>query len=43
MFSYPELSSNPPIGSDRESGCDKQASSEIGAHRTASVISVFLE
>ena len=22
MFSHPELGSDPPIGSDRESGCD---------------------
>ena len=22
MFSHPELGSNPPIGSDRETGCD---------------------
>ena len=25
MFSHPELGSDPPIGSDRESGCDKMA------------------
>ena len=23
MVSHPELNSDPPIGSDRESGCDK--------------------
>ena len=23
MFSHPKLGSDPPIGSDRESGCDK--------------------
>ena len=23
MVSHPKLGSNPPIGSDRESGCDK--------------------
>ena len=26
MVSHPELGSNPPIGSDRESGCDKLVS-----------------
>ena len=26
MFSHPELGSDPPIGSDRESGCDKLVS-----------------
>ena len=25
MVSHPELSSDPPIGSDRESGCDRTA------------------
>ena len=26
MFSHPETDSDPPIGSDRESGCDKLVS-----------------
>ena len=26
MFSHPELGSDPPIGSDRESGCDTMTS-----------------
>ena len=29
LVSYPELGSNPPIGSDRESGCDRVAA-EVG-------------
>ena len=28
MVSHPELGSDPPIGSDRESGCDKYGSEE---------------
>ena len=28
IFSHPELGSDPPIGSGRESGCDKKGSTD---------------
>ena len=35
MVSHPELGSDPPIGSDRESGCDM-------AHSRPSIFIIFL-
>ena len=31
MVSHPELSSDPPIGSDRESGCDSDVEAELSS------------
>ena len=38
MFLYPELGSDPPIGSDRELGCDKIAPSLINAMTASKIL-----
>ena len=40
MVSCPELGSGPPIGSDRESGCDTLSPSESGNNLNLSASSV---
>ena len=42
MVSHPELSSDPPIGSDRESGCDSTGWELYRAHHTKETMSDFL-
>ena len=42
MFSHPELGSDPPIGSGRESGCDTLPNDhKDGINQTESVINVI--
>ena len=45
MVSHPELSSDPPIGSDRESGCDKHCEIEWSKTRCnqASTLPILIE
>ena len=43
MVSHPELGSNPPIGSDRESGCDRVGHILIHICRHLSMIMYLLE